>query len=65
MAPSTTCIGDIVCVLFGCDIPVVLRKPAENHYTFVGECYSHDIMEGEAMGDLADGKYKVKSFHIH
>jgi hypothetical protein len=74
MAPSQTRHGDIVCVLFGCSVPVILREirddlPPEvgrdrnglyvdidtpmltmdpvKRYEFIGECYVHDIMEGE------------------
>jgi hypothetical protein len=56
MAPPSTCIGDVVCVLFGCDMPVVLRREPGNHYIFVGGCYADGIMYGEAIKDLADGK---------
>lgn len=65
MVPSSTPKGDIVCVLFGCDMPVVLRKKAKNRYGFVGACYAHGVMQGEAMRDLADGKYTATEFLIH
>jgi hypothetical protein len=42
--------GDLVCVLFGCSVPVVLRKrQEENRYTFIGECYLHGFMDAEAI----------------
>lgn len=43
--------GDLVCVLFGCNVPVVLRKQDERDraYAFVGECYLHGFMNGEIM----------------
>lgn len=44
--------GDKVCVLFGCSTPVVLRPLAEGGYKFIGECYVHGIMEGEAIAML-------------
>jgi hypothetical protein len=46
--------GDFVCILFGCSVPVVLRKITENgehHYQWIGECYAHGVMEGEAFSD--------------
>jgi hypothetical protein len=55
IAPPSSRIGDIVCVLFGCDMPVVLREIEEGHYTLVGECYADGIMYGEAMEGLVDG----------
>ncbi|RSL58747.1 hypothetical protein CEP54_007648 [Fusarium duplospermum] len=45
--------GDIVAVLFGADIPYILR-PVEDHYILVGECYVHGIMDGELMDELPD-----------
>jgi hypothetical protein len=64
MAPSLSEKGDVVCILLGCDFPVLLRK-VDGHYTFIGECYAHGIMDGEAMKDLAEGKYKLEKFEIH
>lgn len=40
--------GDIICILFGGNVPYVLR-PKDGYYQFVGECYIHDIMNGEAV----------------
>jgi hypothetical protein len=65
MAPPSTRTGDIVCVLFSCDMPVVLRKRAKENYVFLGECYAHGIMEGEAMKDFVNGKYSVEELHIY
>jgi hypothetical protein len=42
---------DLVCVLFGGRVPFILRKMEEGHYRFVGECYLHGIMFGEALGE--------------
>lgn len=54
LAPPKTANGDIICILFGCSVPVVLRKCEPNNamddkYTFVGECYVHGMMDGEAL----------------
>jgi hypothetical protein len=40
-------VGDIVCLLAGCTVPMVLRK-GEQGYKFVGEAYVHGIMDGQA-----------------
>jgi hypothetical protein len=50
--PRTTMEGDIVCILFGCSVPVILRVVREDgHEThqLIGECYVHGYMEGEAF----------------
>jgi hypothetical protein len=54
-APEETQKGDMVCVLMGCSVPVILRKTAKlDEYEFVGECYLHDFMDGEALA-MRDG----------
>lgn len=49
MAASRTQKGDLVVVLFGCNIPVILREGGEGNFEFVGECYVDGFMDGEAM----------------
>ena len=42
--------GDVVCILFGCSHPVVLRRmPYDNSWLFIGDCFIHAYMHGEAM----------------
>lgn len=43
--------GDLVCILFGCSVPIVLRRVEDNEkvYKVVGPCYLHGVMNGEAM----------------
>ncbi|KAE9368031.1 hypothetical protein N431DRAFT_290645, partial [Stipitochalara longipes BDJ] len=48
--PREAEVGDFVCILAGCDVPVVLRKIADsgdNTYTLVSGAYVHGIMDGE------------------
>ncbi|PQE27849.1 Heterokaryon incompatibility protein [Rutstroemia sp. NJR-2017a BBW] len=57
LVPPGTRIGDVVCVLFGMQTPVVLRKIEDGEsdlgdkiiYELVGECYIHGIMDGEML----------------
>ena len=52
LAPPKTKRGDIVAILFGCSVPVVLRKhisEGREHYAFIGEAYVHGIMDGGAV----------------
>ena len=50
--------GDIVCILFGCSVPCVLRKGldtrAGNYYRFIGEAYLYGIMDGEEVTRRSD-----------
>jgi Heterokaryon incompatibility protein (HET) len=41
--------GDAVCVLFGFDLPVVLRCVEGEYFRFVGECYVYDLMDGRVV----------------
>jgi hypothetical protein len=62
MAPEKSRAGDIVCILFGCSVPVVLRKTAgETKFVFIGECFVDGYMSGEAVGD---DRFQETSFCI-
>jgi hypothetical protein len=52
LAPMTAQVGDIICIIYGCSVPVVLRKHVlgeQISWSFIGECYIHGMMDGEAM----------------
>lgn len=49
LAPLGTQVGDVLCVLLGCGIPIVLRPTVDNTYEVVGGCYAHGLMNGEAI----------------
>ena len=50
IAPPKAAINDIICILFGCSVPVVLRKvEKEDRHIFVGECYVNGMMDGESL----------------
>jgi hypothetical protein len=60
--------GDYICILFGCSVPVVLREVKHvltstqdkgTHYEFVGECYVHGMMDGEAVEAVAAKDYQT------
>jgi hypothetical protein len=56
---------DLICILFGCSVPVILRKhPQEAYFTLVGECYIHGLMDGEAMKALQRKVYSIEEFEI-
>lgn len=49
MAPCRSMQGDIVCLLYGCSIPVLLRERESGSYEFVGEVYLDGFMNGEGL----------------
>ena len=78
MAPSRAQKGDLVVVLLGCSVPVVLRrrhsdgngkgkgkgKEGEGALEFVGECYLHGFMNGEALEGVREGRLGVESLRL-
>lgn len=53
--------GDLVCILYGSDVPFVVRKQAGGRYALVGECYMHGIMSGEGL-EMAVSKREDEVF---
>lgn len=54
LAPEMSKKRDLICILYGCSVPVALRRmvdPVTNkeYFTFIGECYVHGIMNGESF----------------
>jgi hypothetical protein len=62
LAPIGSKVGDIVCVLFGCGYPMILRPVVDTNSTrtwlVVGVCYVHGLMNGEAI-------YRKKNLNKH
>ena len=42
---------DIICVIYGSEVPYVLRRMRNGHYRVIGECYVYGIMDGKAVDD--------------
>ena len=65
VAPTNAEAGDFVTVLFGGHVPVLLRPTAtKNEFLFVGECYVDQMMDGEAMEQLADVQNRAANNNI-
>ncbi|KAK0725927.1 heterokaryon incompatibility protein-domain-containing protein [Lasiosphaeris hirsuta] len=67
LGPAGGEVGGIVCIFFGCSVPVVLRAAKTQRVEFlcqvVGESYVHGMMDGEAM--LVDGwEGRTRSFRL-
>lgn len=54
LAPQWTEEGDIISIVKGNDIPLLLRPNEDGTFRFVGECYIHGIMDGEAVKDATE-----------
>jgi hypothetical protein len=56
IVPEATKVGDVVCILAGCGMPIVLRPVASQKsrsYRVVGAAYVHGVMDGEAVIESA------------
>lgn len=51
--------GDLFCVLFGCEVPLVIRR-CDNNYEILGDGYIQGFMEGEALQAVEDGKLSAE-----
>jgi hypothetical protein len=52
LIPQRARVGDHICILYGCSVPVVLRKMVtsiDHWWEIVGEAYVHGIMDGEVF----------------
>ena len=48
LGPTKARKGDLVCILYGCSVPVLIREHGQGH-EFVGESYIHGLMDGAAV----------------
>ncbi|KAA8567074.1 hypothetical protein EYC84_010148 [Monilinia fructicola] len=67
LMPNEAKEGDVVCIFLGCTVPVVVRKEEEGGkgkggWRFVGECYVHGMMDGEAV--TGDWPKKLEVFRL-
>jgi hypothetical protein len=49
LAPDDTRVGDRVCVLLGCNSPLILRALSDDSWLVVGACYINSLTNGEAL----------------
>jgi len=64
LAPMRSRENDIICVIYGCSVPVVLREE-EGSFTFIGECFLHGFMDGEAIEMQRKSNLKEQKWTIH
>jgi hypothetical protein len=52
--PAAARVGDIIVVLVSGNVPYVLRHKVGDRFKYIGACYVHGIMDGEAMRNGRD-----------
>ncbi|THV46833.1 hypothetical protein BGAL_0357g00190 [Botrytis galanthina] len=62
--PNDTQCGDAICILYGMDVPVVLRQSQDGTYELIGPYYVHCVMGGELMDDMQNGVFEERIFNI-
>ena len=53
-------VGNRVCIFLGGRVLYVRRSRDNGHYEFIGECYVHGVMDGEAVKNCDSGDQRVK-----
>ncbi|KAK0510554.1 hypothetical protein JMJ35_006986 [Cladonia borealis] len=61
LAPIATKPGDEVCILLGCQTPLVLRPCGDGYHKVVGDCYIDGFMEGAACLGPLPSKWQLVS----
>lgn len=66
IGPRVAAVGDQACIFFGAQVPFLLNLPSHSveEYRFCGECYLHDMMNGQAIDALDEGKLKKMLFKL-
>ena len=58
-------VGDIVAIFYGASTPFLLRPVAgQETYEFMGEAYTHGVMQGEALYEENKDKYPKQVFKL-
>lgn len=67
LIPLDAKVGDIVVILVDCSAPIVLRRHENEDagYEFIGVCYMHGIMHGEAIEHIHVEERFPESFKIY
>jgi hypothetical protein len=65
LGPNTLEEKDIVVLLYGGDVPYVLRPREAGGYVLVGEAYVHGVMLGEVVPKIDAGEYEEKVWEIY
>jgi hypothetical protein len=70
LAPRYSRVGDQLCILHGCSVPIVLRRAQGGSlgdcWQLVGEAYVHEFMDGEGLSSMSSAmlKYVEEEFRI-
>jgi hypothetical protein len=60
LAPHFGQAGDKICVLLGCNTPVVIREKDDVTYELIGDAYVYEFMQGEALDCIERGEAELE-----
>jgi len=63
LGPVGTQVGDEICVLLGCNQPLLIRRLGD-HHVIVGQCYVYGMMFGEMMDEMEAGRLVAEDFYF-
>lgn len=64
LGPSILEPGDVLCVLFGAQMPFILRPTDHGVYHLAGEYYVHSLMDGRAIDEWKKSGIAAEDFSI-
>lgn len=64
LAPDAAEKGDMVCILYGCCVPVVVREAENGNHELIGECYIDGMMEGAALAVQTSQAIPKRTFKL-
>ena len=64
MAQDSVLEGDLVCIIFGCSIPVILRR-VDEHFIYISDACVVGYMYGKGIQEVEGGKLETETFEIH
>jgi hypothetical protein len=62
-APMGAQKGDRICVLLGCNVPLIIR-PEGDGFLIIGDTYIYGMMNGEVMQDIRNGKHRCEDLRF-
>ena len=63
LAPPGAMVGDRLCVLLGCALPLLIR-PHGQQFQLVGSCYVYGMMNGELLDEVDAGKHQLQKIEL-
>jgi len=64
LVPAAASLGVRIYILFGGQVLYALRERGEGKWEFLGECYVHGLMDGEALSSRGEDEDEAQGFIV-